>query len=286
MLIQTLYITTVNSLSRMEYWSNCSEACNYANWAQIWSNQLWLGIFEIIQNPWRFWRSVNYENCSKLDFLPTRIFPDLSSLPGYFFSSRVIDFRVIEIGKTADMWCPPVSGIVAPCHALVGWRGRRYPDTRLRGYLDAGSRSGCLKPPAPDSPGPRAPPPPPVSCHCTVALLHWRYRLRLRILPLSPQGIVARWTTHEPPSPSSVQRPWVTVALAAARVSRCAAVSSRRAGPRSPLSSSSAGHRSASAPPQVAWAPHHRPCNRHASAPPLSHPKISTFRMWVKFTKF
>jgi hypothetical protein len=28
MLVKTLYITTVNSLTRMEYWSNCNEACN------------------------------------------------------------------------------------------------------------------------------------------------------------------------------------------------------------------------------------------------------------------
>jgi hypothetical protein len=27
MLAQTLYITTVNYLSRMEYWSKCNEAC-------------------------------------------------------------------------------------------------------------------------------------------------------------------------------------------------------------------------------------------------------------------
>jgi hypothetical protein len=123
---------------------------------------------------------------------PHEFFQNCPPCLAIFFSSRVIDFRVIEIGKTADVWRPPVGGIVAPHHALVGWRGRRYPDTRLHGYLDAGSRPGCLKPPAPDSPGPRAPPPPPVSCHCTVALLHRRYRLRLRILPLSPQAIVAR----------------------------------------------------------------------------------------------
>jgi hypothetical protein len=30
-LVPTLYITMANSLSRMEYWSNCNEACNLAN---------------------------------------------------------------------------------------------------------------------------------------------------------------------------------------------------------------------------------------------------------------
>jgi hypothetical protein len=79
MLAQTLYITKMNSLSRLECWSNCNESCNQANWAQIRSNQLWLGIFEIIQNPWRFERSVNYKKCSKFDFLPPRIFREFFS---------------------------------------------------------------------------------------------------------------------------------------------------------------------------------------------------------------
>jgi hypothetical protein len=54
MLDQTFYITRVNSLSRFECWSNYNETGNQANWAQIRSNQLWLRIFEIIQNSWRF----------------------------------------------------------------------------------------------------------------------------------------------------------------------------------------------------------------------------------------
>jgi hypothetical protein len=87
MLAQTLYITRVNSLSRLECWSNCNEACNQANWAHIWSNQLWLGIFEIIQNSWRFGRSVNYEKCSKFDFVPPGIFLECFSIPSYLFSA-------------------------------------------------------------------------------------------------------------------------------------------------------------------------------------------------------
>jgi hypothetical protein len=53
------------------------------------SNQLWLRIFGIIQNPWRIGRSVNNKSCSKLEFLTPWIFPDFSSLPGYF--SRASD---------------------------------------------------------------------------------------------------------------------------------------------------------------------------------------------------
>jgi hypothetical protein len=43
-----------------------------------------LEIFAIIQNPWRFGRSVNYEKCSKLDLLLSWIFPDFPKLSIYF----------------------------------------------------------------------------------------------------------------------------------------------------------------------------------------------------------
>jgi hypothetical protein len=48
------------------------------------SNQFWLRIFWIFQNPCRFGRSWNNEKCSKLDSLPPRIFLGFYSIPSYF----------------------------------------------------------------------------------------------------------------------------------------------------------------------------------------------------------
>jgi hypothetical protein len=118
MLAQTFYITRVNSLSRFECWSNCNEVCNQGNWAQIRSNQLWLRIFEIIQNPWRFGRSVNYEKCSKFDFLPPLSFMEFFSTFSYLFWAIFIrEWFLIQ--KNADMWGPTVSGSVPVRRTLV-----------------------------------------------------------------------------------------------------------------------------------------------------------------------
>jgi hypothetical protein len=51
-------------------------------------NQLWLGIFWIIQNTWIFGRSANNEKCFKLDFLPPQIFLDFYSPSTYFYWAK------------------------------------------------------------------------------------------------------------------------------------------------------------------------------------------------------
>jgi hypothetical protein len=51
-------------------------------------NQLWLGIFWIIQNTWIFGRSSNNKKCSKLDFLPSQIFLDFYSPSTYFYWAK------------------------------------------------------------------------------------------------------------------------------------------------------------------------------------------------------
>jgi hypothetical protein len=74
----------VHFLSKMEPWSICNEAYNLAKWAQIWSNQPWLGIFGIIQNTWRIQGCCNYKSCSQLLLLSPRIFLEFSQLLAFF----------------------------------------------------------------------------------------------------------------------------------------------------------------------------------------------------------
>jgi hypothetical protein len=50
----------------------------------IWSNQVWLRLVGIIQNPWRLRRSANNEKCSKLDIIPPQRFPHFYSISIYF----------------------------------------------------------------------------------------------------------------------------------------------------------------------------------------------------------
>jgi hypothetical protein len=86
----------------------------------IQSNQLWLKILRIIQNPWRFGRSCNNEKCSKLDFLPPRIFPNLLSI----FLTWKIDFWVYL--KSKNYWCVGPTGQPkcrhAPCSHWLVWK--------------------------------------------------------------------------------------------------------------------------------------------------------------------
>jgi hypothetical protein len=84
LIVQTLYITMVDFLSKLEPWSNCNGSCNKLIWAQFWINSVWFGILWIIQNPWWFRRHCNTKKCYKLDFLPPQYFPDFYSFCRYF----------------------------------------------------------------------------------------------------------------------------------------------------------------------------------------------------------
>jgi hypothetical protein len=54
-------------------------------WAQIWTNSVWFGILQIIQNLWTIRRSYNYKRCSKLHLLPPWIFLNFFSVSSYFY---------------------------------------------------------------------------------------------------------------------------------------------------------------------------------------------------------
>jgi hypothetical protein len=72
---------------------------------------------------WRFGRRCNNENCSILDFLSPRTFPEFSSFSIYF-SRAESGFQVLFLyGKSVVAWGPPVSLSVATCHAPIGCQG-------------------------------------------------------------------------------------------------------------------------------------------------------------------
>jgi hypothetical protein len=86
-LVQCLESTMDHSLPQVELWSIWKKSCNQSIWAQNYTNSVWLGIFWIIQNPWRIRRRCNYKSCFKLHLLypqfsgnfshPLAIFPGI-----------------------------------------------------------------------------------------------------------------------------------------------------------------------------------------------------------------
>jgi hypothetical protein len=68
------------------------------------SNQFWLRIFWLFQNPWRFWRIYNNENCSNFDFQQPQIFLDFSSLYIYFCGTEIHFQEFLKMEESVDMW--------------------------------------------------------------------------------------------------------------------------------------------------------------------------------------
>jgi hypothetical protein len=110
------------------------------------SSQLWLRIFWLIQNPWRFERSCNNEKCFKLDFIHPQNFPDFPSLSSYFFPPEKTNSGFILIWKTVARGihlsasyltapgptCRGFSSMCRPCREQmrasdqgIHWRGRQ-----------------------------------------------------------------------------------------------------------------------------------------------------------------
>jgi hypothetical protein len=195
----------------MEYWSNCNEACNWASWAQIRSNQPWPGIFGIIQNPWRIWVRCNYRSCSQLHHLPPRIFLEFFSTSRNLFWAIFVQ-ECFYFGKSLppDPTCRSLLSTPRPtCWSLRStWH---HEHARANKVAPRSGRAG------PDA---------------TVALSDTASRLASPAGLDSPGPSLSRLATVPPGRSEAAARLHgldAVIALAATRVIRCAAVSSRRA---------------------------------------------------------
>jgi hypothetical protein len=107
MSVQCLESTMDHSLSKVEAWLISKQSCNQPIWAKIGTNSVWLGILQIIQNPWRIRGSCNYKSCSKFH-LPPRIFLEFFSSPRYFFQAMVL-FWALYKSRNSFQWGPLVT---------------------------------------------------------------------------------------------------------------------------------------------------------------------------------
>jgi hypothetical protein len=75
------------------------------------STQIWLSIFGIIQNPWRFGRGVNNESYSKSSIVSIEIFPSFHKLPTYFsydenrFQDLFKNLKILPLGPACQLRC-------------------------------------------------------------------------------------------------------------------------------------------------------------------------------------
>jgi hypothetical protein len=95
-----------HSLPHVELWSIWKKSCNQPIWAQNRTNSVWLGIFQLNQNPWRIRRSCNYKSCSKLHPLSpqfSRIFSHPLAIFPVHNSILVVIFELENNCSIADL---------------------------------------------------------------------------------------------------------------------------------------------------------------------------------------
>jgi hypothetical protein len=108
------------------------------------SNQLWLRIFLLFQNLGRIGWSVIVEKCSKIDFLPSRIFLDFSS-PCIYFSCAESYFCVF-LKKWKALTCGAHLSAAKP-PGLAAWGGTCAVKAPRSDHPV--SKAPCLEPTAP-----------------------------------------------------------------------------------------------------------------------------------------